>query len=72
MTQYEDISFLNIDKNIKLTKDTSTGRIYVKKYLKNQSQYEIYSYLRQKIFSVFRKLWISTLKTDVMFSLKNT
>lgn len=46
MTQYKDTGFLDIKKNIKLTQDISTGNTYVKKYLKNQSQYEIYSRLQ--------------------------
>ncbi len=56
MVQYKDIDFLDIKKNIKLTQDISTGKTYVKKYLKNQSQYEIYTRLRQQSFSGIPKI----------------
>lgn len=56
MTQYQDMDFLDIKKNIKLTKDISTGKIYVKKYLRNQSQYEIYMYLKLQNFSGIPKI----------------
>ena len=56
MAQYKDIDFLDIKKNIKLTQDISTGKTYVKKYLKNRSQYEIYTRLRQQSFSGIPKI----------------
>lgn len=56
MTQYKDTGFLDIKKNIKLTQDISTGKIYVKKYLKNQSQYEIYSHLQHNSFDGIPKI----------------
>lgn len=56
MTEYKDIDFLDIKKNIKLTKDTVTGKTYVKKYLKSQSQYEIYKQLQHNNFSGIPKI----------------
>ncbi len=60
MKKYKDTGFLDIKKNIKLTQDTSTGKIYVKKYLTSRSLYEIYTTLKQcnfegvpKIFDLF-------------------
>ncbi|MGN1115263.1 MAG: serine/threonine protein kinase [Candidatus Ornithomonoglobus sp.] len=50
MAVYDDIYFLDIKKNIRLTKDTSTGHIYVKKYISSE-QYRIYDLLYKRRFS---------------------
>ncbi|MGM9937832.1 MAG: serine/threonine protein kinase [Candidatus Ornithomonoglobus sp.] len=49
MAVYDDIDFLDIKKNIRLTKDTSTGHIYVKKYI-SAEQYRIYEQLHKYSF----------------------
>lgn len=50
MAAYKDIEFLDIEKNILLTKEVSTGNVYVKKYI-SDAQKAIYEKLRQKDFA---------------------
>ena len=66
MAEYKDIRFLDIKKNIMLTQDTSSGIVYVKKYLKSQTQFH-----KNLLISFFILIFINKCKRiDLVVCLK--